>query len=60
MYLSRVPLGLTRLDAIAFVSSPYKVHAAVEQAFAPSAVREDEGGRILWRLDEVPGNEREV
>lgn len=60
MYLSRVPLGLTRLDAIAFVSSPYKVHAAVEQAFAPSAVREDERGRILWRLDEVPGNEREV
>lgn len=60
MYLSRVPLGLARLDAIAFVSSPYKVHAAVEQAFAPSAVREDERGRILWRLDEVPGNEREV
>ena len=60
MYLSRVPLGLTRLDAIAFVSSPYKVHAAVEQAFASSAVREDERGRILWRSDEVPGNEREV
>ena len=60
MYLSRVPLGLTHLDAIAFVSSPYKVHAAVEQAFAPDAVREDERGRILWRLDEVPGNEREV
>lgn len=60
MYLSRVQLGLTRLDAIAFVSSPYKVHAAVEQAFAPSAMRENERGRILWRLDEVPGNNREV
>ena len=60
MYLSRVPLGLTHLDAIAFASSPYKVHAAVEQAFAPDAVREDERGRILWRLDEVPGNELEV
>lgn len=60
MYLSRVSLGLTRLDAIAFVSSPYKVHAAVERAFSPSAVREDERGRILWRLDEVPGNERET
>ena len=60
MYLSRVPLDLTRLDAIAFVSSSYKVHAAVEQAFAPSAVRENEKGRILWRLDEVPDNEREV
>ena len=60
MYLSRVPLGLTHLDAIAFVSSPYKVHAAVEQAFMPNATREDERGRILWRLDEVPGNEHEA
>lgn len=60
MYLSRVSLGLTRLNAIAFVSSPYKVHAAVEQAFMPNATREDERGRILWRLDEVPGNEHEV
>ena len=60
MNLSTVQLGLTCLDAIANVSSPYKVHAAVEQAFAPNAVREDERGRILWRLDEAPGNEREV
>lgn len=60
MYLSRVPLSLTNLDAIAFVSSPYKVHAAVEQAFASDAVREGERGRILWRLDEAPGNEYEA
>lgn len=60
MYLSRVSLGLPRLEAIAFLSSPYKVHAAVEQAFATDAVREDGRGRILWRLDEVPGNEHEV
>ena len=60
MYLSRVSLGMTRLEAIAFLSSPYKVHAAVEQAFAPDAVRENVRGRILWRLDEIPGNEREV
>lgn len=60
MYLSRVPLSLTSLDAIAFVNSPYKVHAAVEKAFAPNAVREDERGRILWRLDEAPGSDREA
>lgn len=60
MYLSRVPLGLTNLDAIAFVSSPYKVHAAVEQAFAPDAVRESKRGRILWRLDEAPDNKQEA
>ena len=60
MYLSRVPLNLKRLDTIALVSSPYKVHAAIEGAFAPDAVREGAEGRILWRLDEAPGNEREV
>ena len=60
MYLSRVSLDLTRLDTVAFASSPYKVHAAVERAFAPDAVRESEKGRILWRLDEAPGNEREA
>ncbi|WP_144743901.1 type I-E CRISPR-associated protein Cas6/Cse3/CasE [Enorma burkinafasonensis] len=60
MYLSRVPLNLECMDAIALVSSPYKVHAAIEGAFAPDAVREGAEGRILWRLDEVPGNEREV
>lgn len=60
MYLSRVSLNLARPDAIAFVSSPYKVHAAVEQAFASDTTRENEKGRILWRLDEVPGNGHEV
>lgn len=60
MYLSRVPISLNRLSAMAFASSPYKVHAAVERAFAPDAKREDERGRILWRFDEVPGNPDEV
>jgi len=60
MYISRVSLGLERLDAIAFVSSPYKVHAAVERAFTPDAVRETAEGRILWRLDEVPDNAHKV
>lgn len=60
MFLSRVILGLTSLDAIAFANSPYRIHAAVEKAFAHDAVREEDGGRILWRLDEVPGNEREA
>lgn len=56
MFISRVPLSLTRLEAIAFASSPYRLHAAVERSFSPDAVREGEGGRILWRLDEVPGD----
>lgn len=60
MYLSRVPLSLTRLDAMAFASSPYKIHAAVERAFASDAKRESEEGRILWRLDEAPGDLSEM
>lgn len=54
MYLSRVSLDLSRLESLAFVSSPYKIHAAVEQAFSPQVMRETSEGRILWRLDEVP------
>lgn len=60
MYLSRVTLSLSNLSAMAFISSPYKIHAAVEQAFAPDATREGEDGRILWRLDEVAGNPSEM
>lgn len=55
MYLSRVTLSLSRMDAIAFASSPYRIHAAVERAFPPEAARTTDRGRILWRLDEVPG-----
>lgn len=58
MYLSRVSLDLSRLDAIAFASSPYRIHAAVERAFSPEAMRESTEGRILWRLDEVPSDVR--
>ncbi len=54
MYLSRVSLDLSRLESLAFVSSPYKIHAAVEQAFSPQVMRETSEGRILWRLDEAP------
>lgn len=60
MFLSRVSLSLSRLDALAFVSSPYRVHAAVEGAFAPDARRAGDEGRILWRLDDAPGSANEA
>ena len=53
MYLSRVSLNLASLEGIAFASSPYRIHAAVERACA-SDERETDEGRILWRLDETP------
>lgn len=55
MFISRVSLSMTRLETIAFASSPYKIHAVVERSFPPDAVREGEEGRILWRMDEGPG-----
>lgn len=51
MYISRMSLNVARADTLTFVSSPYKVHAAVEHAFAPQSMRRTDEGRILWRLD---------
>ena len=52
MYISRMPINTARPGAARLVSSPYRVHAAVEQAFPPQAEHtEDDEGRILWRLD---------
>lgn len=53
MYISRTPLNVVRPEAIELVSSPYKMHAAVENAFPPGTVRDSSQGRILWRIDPV-------
>lgn len=51
MYLSRMQLNLARFEAKQLIASPYRMHAAVEHAFPPDAVRNDERGRVLWRID---------
>ena len=51
MFISRIPLNRARYSARQLMSSPYKLHAAVECAFSPDAVRKSKEGRILWRLD---------
>lgn len=56
MYLSRMPINTARQGAWELLSSPYKMHAAVEHAFPPKAHVLSEEGRILWRLDAVPGD----
>lgn len=53
MYISRVPLNMARYSTRRLVSSPYRLHAAVEASFPPDSPRtDDRGGRILWRLDQ--------
>ena len=54
MYLSRMPVNVVRHEAWELVSSPYKMHAAVEHAFPPQNHEPCEEGRILWRLDMDP------
>ncbi|MFY4659240.1 type I-E CRISPR-associated protein Cas6/Cse3/CasE [Scardovia wiggsiae] len=51
MFISRIPLNMSRIETQHLVYSPYRVHAAVEKAFPPNAVRSNDAGRILWRLD---------
>lgn len=51
MFISRIPLNKVRYGARQLIGSPYKLHAAVECSFPPDAVRKNDEGRILWRLD---------
>lgn len=51
MYISRIPLNTARYEGRRLVTSPYRLHGAVEASFAPGVVRHDEHGRILWRID---------
>ncbi len=60
MYISRLPLNVERRGALRLVSSPYRMHAAVEASFPPGATRECEEGRILWRIDQSPRSEEGV
>ena len=53
MFISRIPLNKVRYGARQLIGSPYKLHAAVEAAFPPDAVRRTDDGRILWRLDSL-------
>ena len=51
MYISRLPLNTARRDAARLLASPYRMHAAVENAFPPGTTRDCDEGRILWRID---------
>lgn len=57
MYISRMGIAVRSLSAARLMGSPYRLHAAVEGAFGPEAVRSCDEGRILWRLDDAPGED---
>ena len=54
MYISRIELAVRRLEAMRLVSSPYRLHAAVEASMPNCSAHGDEAGRVLWRIDEAP------
>lgn len=54
MYITRIEAQGDNPDARRLLSSPYRIHAAVEGAFGNECVRSDETGRILWRLEDAP------
>lgn len=53
MFISRIPLNYSRQSAKHLISSPYRMHAAVESSFPPGISGANKEGRILWRLDTV-------
>jgi CRISPR system Cascade subunit CasE len=50
MYLTRMYLNTRRRSATALLTSPQRMHAAVESAFAPAAF-DRSAARTLWRID---------
>lgn len=59
MYISRLALNASTPSVLRLISSPYRVHAAIERSFLEGAARQSDEGRILWRLDSV-SNEAQV
>lgn len=51
MYISRMALNTACPGAARLLSSPYRIHAAVEHAFPPVNDLASPEGRVLWRLD---------
>lgn len=55
MFLTHVPLNTGRRSAVALLSSPHRIHAAIQSGFtdtrAVRSVQPATDGRVLWRVD---------
>lgn len=51
MYLTRFRVNTARLGARRLLASPQALHAAVMSSFADPPRNNDDGPRVLWRLD---------
>mgnify|MGYP000004036991 FL=1 len=53
MFFTQFPINMTRRESRAMLASPYRMHAAIAGSFPPSQASGD--GRVLWRVDRMPG-----
>lgn len=54
MFMTRVPVNMSRRSALRMLASPYRMHAAIESSFPacePSVRVRPRDGRLLWRVD---------
>jgi CRISPR system Cascade subunit CasE len=51
MYLTRFRVNTARIPARRLLSSPQALHAAVMSSFAEPPSNDDNGPRVLWRID---------
>ncbi|MBD0708221.1 MULTISPECIES: type I-E CRISPR-associated protein Cas6/Cse3/CasE [unclassified Streptomyces] len=56
MYLTRFPVNTARSEARRLLGSPHRMHGAVNMAFPRPPARDGENPRVLWRLDQAPGD----
>lgn len=56
MFLTKMPINFRRRGAVKLLASPQAMHAAIQSAFAPSAL-ESADGRALWRIDRYAKHE---
>lgn len=53
MYLTRMYLNGQRRHTRELLANPQMMHAAVLSSFPPGSSTSDEGGRVLWRIDQT-------
>ncbi|WP_329068691.1 type I-E CRISPR-associated protein Cas6/Cse3/CasE [Streptomyces sp. NBC_01429] len=51
MYLTRFRVNTGRSDAQRLLSSPHRMHGAVNMSFPTAQTRDGSGPRVLWRID---------
>lgn len=55
MFISKIDLNPNRVGYLKRLCSPYRLHAAIEASLPTAERHETNEGRVLWRIDGLPG-----